>query len=928
MGDNYLSESKTRKLIIDNLLREAHWDVSNHSHVIEEFNIGALSKGKHPVAQNQPDLNPSGFSDYLLLDRANNPLAIVEAKRTSRDPIAGKQQAEDYADEIMKYYEIEPFIFLTNGYEIWYWNRPRYGLEMVHGFFRREDLERIQFQNKHRKGLHSISINPSIIDRDYQIEALKRVYDGLESNKRKFLLVMATGTGKTRVAMALIDVLLHAHWAEKILFLVDRDALAKQAFSDGFKRHLPNESRSRIASGIIETSDRLFVSTIQTMMECFTKVSPGFFDVIISDECHRSIYNKWRDVLSYFHAIQIGLTATPSECIERDTFKFFQCEGNVPTFNYSFDSAIQEGYLVDFRPAYAARTNFQIEGIKGNELPPSIQKQLIEQGFSPDDIDFEGTDLERKVTNIGTNEALIHEFMDVSIKDDSGIIPGKSIIFAISHNHARRLWELFNELYPEFGGRLVEIIDSKMERPLRLIDRFKTDDYPRVAISVDMLDSGIDVPEVVNLVFAKPVFSKIKFWQMIGRGTRKLDKLNIKLWCTQKDRFLIIDHWNNFEYFNLKPEGEPPFIQIPIPVSVFKIRLEKLRIFKQQNDRDNFEKTKDLILAQINSLPDNSIAVRENKRAIEKSKSENFWNNFNDNSLNFLSVEIAPLMRFMIDINIYQAVFLLKTELLSLALIKNEQIKIEHLKKAIIYDINHLPLNLLAVHEKDEHIRRVKAEAFWQNLDYEKCEYIRDNLTDIMKYKMIDEKSIVKLNIDDIIATRKWIEFGPEGQGDYVIKYRQKIEEKILQLAEKNPILNKIKNGIPVNDSDIEELENMLNSPELYIAEENLRKTFEQPYGTLVQFVKSILGKYQFPDPKQLIKESFNTYVVERNNKTPLSAEQLRFLRTVSNVFAEKKHIEYEDLFEPPFTQFGTDAATRLFTEAELHEIIGILGSN
>lgn len=266
------------------------------------------------------------------------------------------------------------------------------------------------------KDPHSIPIKSSITDRDYQIEALKRVFNGLIKNRRKFLLVMATGTGKTRIAMGLIDVLMRAGWVQKVLFLVDREALADQAWRDGYKQHLPNESRCYIRSGEIDSESRLFVATVQTMMECFNKVSPGFFDIIISDECHRSIYNKWKDVLSYFHAIQIGLTATPSDFIERDTFKFFECEENVPTFNYGYDSAVKDGYLVDFRPAYAAQTNFQITGIKGDELPSSIQKKLVEEGLTLDDIDFEGTDLEKKVTNIGTNESLVREFMDVCIK--------------------------------------------------------------------------------------------------------------------------------------------------------------------------------------------------------------------------------------------------------------------------------------------------------------------------------------------------------------------------------------------------------------------------------------------------------------------------------------------------------------------------------
>jgi len=929
MLNENLSENQTRKKIIDDLLKQAGWRLSNRSDVLEEFEIKGTGTSNCRIAEKKSKYKASGFSDYLLFDRAGDPLAVIEAKRTSRDPIEGKQQAEDYADGIKKIKGIDPFIFLTNGYEIWYWNRERYAPAMVHGFFTREDLERIRHQNQFRKNPHAIPIKSEIVDRDYQIEAIKRVFNGITKNRRKFLLIMATGTGKTRTAMGLIDVLMRSGWAQKTLFLVDRQALAEQAFTDGFKQCLPNESRCYIRSGEIESSSRLFVATIQTMMECFNKISPGFFDLIIADECHRSIYNKWKDVLSYFHAIQIGLTATPSDYVERDTFKFFQCDGNGPTFNYSYDSAVSDKYLVDFRPPYAAQTNFQITGIKGNELPPSIQKKLVEEGLTLDDIDFEGTDLERKVTNLGTNESLVKEFMETCIKDDSGVLPGKSIIFAISHTHAKRLWEIFNRFYPEHKGRLVEIIDSKMERPLKLLEKFKHENYPRVAISIDMLDTGIDIREIVNLVFAKPVFSKIKFWQMIGRGTRTLEKeaSKRKPWCLHKDRFLIIDHWNNFAYFGEKPEGEPQPVQDPVPVKIFKVRLGKLKVFQANKNLERFEKVKSEVINDIRTLPENSITIKENRRNIDKALSDAIWKDLDDKAFDFLEKTIALLMRFKSDINVYEVQFILKTEKLGLLILGNNQEKIEKLKKSIMEDVRHLPMNLSAVKKKKEHVNKVLSERFWQSLDYEKSEYLKENLSEIMRYKLIETTDIVKLDLDDLVAERRWIEFGPAGEGDYVTNYREKVEKKVMDLAKSHPALKKVKKDLPISDKDIADLEDTLNSPQLYINEGNLRKTFMQPYGTFIQFIKSILGKYNFPNAEELINQSFNTYVVERNNKTPLSAEQITFLRTVRNVFSQKKRIEYADLFDPPFTQLGMDAAARLFSEDELHEIVEIFNS-
>ncbi|MBN2483986.1 MAG: DEAD/DEAH box helicase family protein [Candidatus Omnitrophica bacterium] len=920
------TEMQTRKKIINSSLEKVGWQINDHSHVLTEFEIAGAGT-RRPISDGEAEYETAGFSDYLLLDRAGDPLAIVEAKRTSRDPIVGKQQAEDYADGIQRQYGREPLIFLTNGYEIWYWNRQRYAPSMVHGFFSREDLERTLYQNEHSKDLHSIPIKPEIINRDYQIEGLKRIFNGLQKSRRKFLLVMATGTGKTRTAMALIDVLIRAGWAQRVLFLVDREALAQQAY-DNFKEHLPNESRHWIRYGDLQESKRLNVATIQTMMGCFSSVSPGFFDVVISDECHRSIYNKWKDVLSYFHAIQIGLTATPSDFLDRDTFKFFSCENGHPTFNYAYNQAIEDKYLVDFRPPYAAKTNFQITGIKGNELPLSIQKKLVEEGLTLEEIDFEGTDLEKKVTNLGTNESLVREFMDVCLKDDSGVVPGKSIIFALSHEHAKRLWMVFNELYPEYQGKLVDIIDSKMERPLKLLDKFKNENYPRVAISVDMLDTGVDIREVVNLVFAKPVFSKIKFWQMIGRGTRTLedDLLKRKSWCIEKDRFLIIDHWNNFQYFGEKPEGEVPAQQEALPVKVFRVRLKKLNLFRQSNQA-YFDKVKEEIINDIQSLPEPSITVRENLRNIHKALSKEVWDDVDTKSIQFLDQEIAPLLRCCSDINIYQYQFLLKVENLGLACITHKKEDLEKYRTSITNDIKCLPRNLKAVKEQESHIIKVLSSDFWHKLDYEKIEYIKTNLTEIMKYKRIEPPSIVKLDLDDEVIERKWIEFGPEGEGDYVYSYRKNVEKRVIELAESHPALVKIKQNKPISDKDLVDLEDTLNSPELYINEDNLRKTYACPYGSFLQFIKSILGLYKFPEPEEIINESFNTYVIERNNHYALTAEQIRFLRTIKNVFAKKKHIEYDDLFEPPFTQFGIDAATRLFSEEELQEIIGVFNS-
>ncbi|HMR42101.1 MAG TPA: DEAD/DEAH box helicase family protein, partial [Ignavibacteria bacterium] len=505
MPDYTISEQQTRYTLIDPMLAKAGWNIHDRSQV--RFEIPTENYDKSLI---------NGFTDYTLYRENGEVLAVVEAKRTSRDARVGQQQVKDYVESIEKTQSFKPFAFLSNGREVFFWDIDNSAERQVAGFFSRDNLERLLFFRNNRKPINEIKIKESIVNRAYQIEAIRRTAEAIElKKKRKALIVMATGTGKTRTTMALIDVFIRSNNAQKVLFLADRDTLVDQALTDGFKVHLPDEARARIRTYDINKNARVYVSTIQTLELCYNQFTPGDFDLIISDECHRSIYNKFTDVLSYFDAVQIGLTATPANFIERDTFKFFGCDGMTPTFLYEYDTAVKENYLADYN-VYSAQTKFQRKGIKFVDLNDEDKQTLIDNGLDPEDINFEGTDLERKVTNTDTLNKQWVEFMDVCLKDSTGQLPGKTIIFSISHNHAVRLKESFDRMYPEYGGKLVQVIDSKMERSSKLIDNFKKENFPRIAISVDMLDTGFDFPEVVNLGFMKPVNSQIKFWQMIG----------------------------------------------------------------------------------------------------------------------------------------------------------------------------------------------------------------------------------------------------------------------------------------------------------------------------------------------------------------------------------------------------------------------------
>jgi type I restriction enzyme R subunit len=922
-----LNEFLTRKLRIDVFLKEQGWNIKDSSMIRVEIDTKQSdfkSKDYKEASETLKNDLESKYADYLLLDSKGEPLAVIEAKRTSKDPLVGKKQAEEYAEDILRQTGKPVFIFLSNGDEIWFWNwnhpNPFDRMRLIKGFYSRDNLERLRYQNNNKKDFSQLKIDKDIINRDYQIEAVNRVLDGINKGKRKFLLVQATGTGKTRVSMALIKMLMQSNRAERVLFLADRKALRDQAFNDGFKVFFPNESREKIFSASVDKTKRLYASTIQTFMECYQQFSPGDFDLIISDEAHRSIYNKWKDVFTYFDAIQVGLTATPCGLVGRDTFRFFECEEGKPTYLYEFDDAVEKGWLVPFR-VHSSQTHFQIEGVRPVDVPDAIKDELAEKGVSEEEINFEGTDIERKVIIKGTNEAIVKEFYDNCIFDKSGTLPAKTIFFAVSKQHAKRLWEAFNDLYPEYKSKLAVIITSDDSRAQQLVKDFKTESFPRIAISVDMLDTGVDVPEVCNLVFAKPVFSKIKFWQMIGRGTRNDETCKHRDWLPagKKENFLIFDCWNNFDWFNIHPKGKEPSQSIALPSRIFLLRINQYRLLKDKKEgAEVFER----IQNDITSLPKETVSIKEKRREIETALSEKLWKNIGLDGFDFLKTQITPLMRFKQDVNLDIESFVLKVERLGLAIVEKNGEEIERLSQDIVEDVNCLPRSINEVKKKSELLDKICEAPFWKNINYEDYLLLLKDISPLMRYKRPEPIPKIMLDIGDVVQQRKLIEYGPASnpQQEYVKVYKDKIEKRIQILAKKHPTIKKIINNEEITEKDIQKLEDTLNSPELYITEDTLRKTYGQSKGTLPKFIKAILGLYKFPEPQKIIGEAFNTYMIERSD---LNADQIRFLITLKNVFIQKKHIEVADFYEAPFTNIGK-APKPLFNDDELREIVAI----
>lgn len=934
-----LPEFETRRQKIDVLLKEQGWNVGDRSKVILEVDTKQSdfrAQNYKTVAETLKNDLESKYADYLLLDAMNAPIAVVEAKRTSKDPILGRKQAEEYADDIKSQTGKDVFIFLSNGYEIWFWDRARYGPRQVKGFFSRKNLERLRFQVEMGLELGNIDVNSKIVDRPKSIEITKRVIEHIQRGNRKALVVMATGTGKTRVAMAILDVLMRTNRAQKVLFLADRKALRDQAYDEGFKKFFPEESRSKIISGNFDETSRLYVSTIQTFQEIYNKkdrsgkymISPADFDVIISDEAHRSIYNKWRDVFTYLDAIQIGLTATPSELVEKDTFRFFNCPDGAPTALYDYEEAVREGVLCDFRRnILGAQTHFQIAGIRPEDLTSGEFTRLLEAGIDPEEINFEGTELEKKVAVTGTSEAIVRDFMDSCQMDRSGIHPAKTIFFAVSKKHAKRLWEAFEKLYPEYKGLLARIIVSENSRASELIKQFKEEDWPRVAISVDMLDTGIDVPEVCNLVFAKPVLSKIKFWQMLGRGTRADQTCKNRDWLPngKKEYFKVFDFWRNFEYWDMHPDGDYQQSQEAITNRIFMVRLKQLDHFRKIGAEEGVEEVKARLLEDIKSLPRDSVSVRESLREVEKALSPRLWESVGLDPVKFLKEKITPLMKFKPDVNLNEASFTLRCERLGLAILKGDVEEVERLKPEIGEMIECLPTNLDLVRTKENFIERALSEGFWQNVSYDDSQMLIRELAGLMKYMSKEPRKTIIIDQEDLIQSREKIVFGPESEETYVAVYKEKVEERIKRLAEEHPALRKIKQGEEPGEEELQSLEDTLNSPELFITEETLRQTYRQRAGTLVQFIKKVLGLYDFPQPEERIWDAFQTYIIENNRD--YTADQLNFIRAIRSVFAKKKHLDYGDLFDAPFINFGSKAPMPMFSEDELKSFINICGS-
>jgi len=923
-----LNEQHTRKEIIDKRLQTAGWNVADLTQIIEEFDIELGL----PDAVHEPQTPYQGhqFSDYVLLGKDGKPLAVVEAKKTSVDATIGREQAKQYCFNIQKKDGRElPFCFYTNGHDIFFWDLDNYPPRKVYGFPTRDDLERYQYIRKSRKALAGEFINAKIAGRDYQIRAIRSVMEAIEKRKRNFLLVMATGTGKTRACIALVDSLMRAGWAEKTLFLVDRIALRDQAL-EAFKEHLPNEPRwPKVGEKAIAKDRRIYVSTYPTMLNIIrdeeSRLSPHFFDLVVVDESHRSIYNTYQEVLDYFSTITLGLTATPTDVIDHNTFKLFECEDGVPTFAYSYEEAINHipPYLCDFQ-VMKIKTKFQEEGINKRTISLEDQKKLIIEGKEIEEINYEGTEIEKTVINRGTNALIVREFMEECIKDHNGVLPGKSIFFCISMAHARRMEAIFDALYPEYKGELAKVIvsdDPRVYGKGGLLDQFTNNDMPRVAISVDMLDTGIDIRELTNLVFAKPVYSCTKFWQMIGRGTRLLEDQKIKPWCKKKDVFLILDCWDNFEYFKLNPKGKELKPQIPLPVRLFGLRLDKIEKAQGKNKPEIAAKEIDKLRMQIAGLPQNSIVIMDAKFELQRMEDENFWMQLSADKIEFLRSSVKPLLRTISTADFKAMRFEKDIVEVSLAHLSDEKEKFEALKDSTIEEISELPLSVNIVAREEALIRQSQTNQYWATINEEKFDELIDKLSLLMKFceSLVVPLGPAKFNLKDLIHTKEFVEFGPQHEAISIAKYREIVEEKVQELVMRNPTLQKIKSGQQITETEAEQLAEQLHDEQPHITVDLLRRVYNNGRAQFVQFIKHILGIEVLESFPETVSKAFDHFIASHSY---LSSRQLQFLDLLRNFILEKGDLQKKDLIQSPFTMLHPEGIRGIFKPKEIEEIL------
>lgn len=888
-----ISEFETRKRFIDLDLEIAGWEFGKN--IVEELEVS-----------NMTPTQDKGFVDYVLFGENGKPLAVVEAKRTSKDAKYGQQQAKLYADCIEREYAQRPVIYYTNGKEIYMWDDLDYPERKVAGFYTQNELQLLINRRKSKENLEHIFIDDKITNRPYQLEAIKNVCEAFEQKHRKALLVMATGTGKTRTAISIVDVLTSKNWVENVLFLADRTELVKQA-EKNFKKLLPDMSCCNLLSskdGDPEDS-RIVFSTYQTMINCIDTVksktgnklfTAGHFDLIIIDEAHRSIYKKYQAIFDYFDGLLVGLTATPRCDVDKNTYKFFELENNVPTFVYEYDEAVKQGYLVNYH-TIKTNTEFLDRGIKYKDLKEEDKEEyenlFEEEENIPDEISSAA--INSWLFNRDTIKLVLETLMERGLKVEDGDKLGKTIIFARNHKHAEEIVKVFNSLYPQYNGEFARVIDNQVNFASTMIESFEVPEkLPQIAVSVDMLDTGIDVPEVLNLVFFKPVKSKIKFWQMIGRGTRLCKDLFGE--GIDKQQFYIFDCCRNFEFFEENERGIEGLSTQSLTEKIYNLKLdlivelESIEYQAQDNYRNYRNELIDEFINRINGLNRESFVVRNKMVFIEKYSNKDKWQHIDNIAYSEIKENITTIFMSE-DSDEYAKRFDNLVYGVQVGRIRGKNINrqitvlcelVENLKK-----LGTIP----QVNEKKELIMFAIDTEYWLRADFFEIEKARNELRGLIKFIDNPPRKIWSIDIEDTLTVEE--ESKPNvltPTGDFS-NYKRKVT-KFLNGNLDNLIIYKIKHNQKLNDMEKKDLERIM------FEELGNNNEFVEAFGNknVIQVVRNIVG---------LDSETANKIFSKYINDNRLNSKQIQFVKMLIDYVIKNGTISLQVLTEDPFRSLG-----------------------
>ncbi|EMJ5759978.1 DEAD/DEAH box helicase family protein [Clostridioides difficile] len=884
-----VSEFETRKRYINIELKLAGWEFGKD--IGEEIEV-----------QGMPNESGVGYVDYVLYGENGKPLAVVEAKRTSKDPKIGQQQAKLYADCLEKRYSQRPVIFLTNGFDMYIWDD--YSDRKVYGFYKKSELQLMIDRRKSKKSLSSVTINDEISNRYYQKEAIRAVCEALENKQRKTLLVCATGTGKTRIAISIVDVLSRHNWIKNILFLADRKALVKQA-KKSFTKLLPNLALCNLLDSKDSPEDaRMIFSTYPTMMNAIDDTkskdgkrlfTPGHFDLIIIDESHRSIYKKYKSIFDYFDSYLMGLTATPKDEIDKNTYSVFDMENGVPTYAYEYNKAVEDGYLVDYT-SIEFKTKIMEDGIKYDELSDE-EKEEYENTFNDDESigdEIGNNAVNEWLFNSDTIDLVLNKLMTEGLKIEGEEKIGKTIIFAKNTKHARAIVERFNKLYPKYGGNFVKAVDYSINYVDSTIDDFSDKNkLPQIAVSVDMLDTGIDIPEILNLVFFKKVRSKTKFWQMIGRGTRLCpDLLGVDM---DKERFLIFDFCNNFEFFKFNPKGFEGNKAETLTEKLFNIKVSMVKELQDIKyiEGEYAELRKELLeelITSVKALNEDSYIVRMNLSYVHKYKNENVWSNIGAVAQNEIREYISPLITSYSDDELAKRFDVVMYNI-QLAYLQNNNASkgIRHVMATAekLSKLGTIP----QIQQQKYTIEKAMTEDFWEDSDIFEVEEVRISLRELIKYLEKSSQKIYYTSFEDMIVA--------EDRNDSVYNannlknYKKKVEYYLNSHKDELAIF-KLRNNKKITKQDVETLEEIL-LKQLGNCDDYKKEFGDTPVS---QLVRRLVGL-----DREAANEAFSEFL---NNKS-FNTKQIHFVKLIVDYVVKNGFIEDNKvLMEDPFRTVGS----------------------